>query len=191
MLASEVIESIPLLRDQLNQLIQQLAEGNVVANTTRSLLDEASELLDTSESLLGDSESVIVEARRSLSELGGRVGELESQIERNEVDIQVARNLTSLAAVAADETEMVRGREGGEEGGEGRVKNNYRTTKLCMHMQGVYETDISSGGRRVFELRPIETDVHKKKGIPLHEVFLPRLHLYPPFHHVYALHMRF
>lgn len=124
MLANEVIENVPLLRDQLNQLIQQLADGNLVADTTRLLLNGASGLLNTSESLLGDSEGVIVEARRSLSELGERLGELESQVERNEVDLQVASNLTSLAEEAATVTEMVR-REGGrgwEGGREGYAK---------------------------------------------------------------------
>ena len=113
MLATEVVENFLRLRDRLNQLIQQLAEGNSIANSTNVLLNEASEFLDTSESLLDGSRVRLREARSSLSEVDTRLGELESRIEQNERDLETARNLTSLAEEAADEVERVmNGREG-------------------------------------------------------------------------------
>lgn len=108
MLADEVIANVPRLRNQLNQLLQQLAEATSVANVTGSLLDEASGLLNSSQSLLEESGGVIAGVGSSLQRLGERLVGLESDIEGNELALQVASNLTSLATAAADETQMVR-----------------------------------------------------------------------------------
>lgn len=106
MTADEVIGNISGLRDQLNGLVQELAVATSVAEATESLLDEASNALNSSESLLQESGGVIAGVRSSLLGLRERLAGLESDIEENEHALQEASNLTSLAAAAANETQM-------------------------------------------------------------------------------------
>ena len=108
MLADDAINSSRSLEAQLNLLVQQLGEYNSITNTTGILLDEATEDLDSSENLLDGSEKAIGASRVSLQDLGRRLEGLEALIAENEENLEVARNLTSVAAEVANETELVR-----------------------------------------------------------------------------------
>lgn len=98
-----------ILRDQLDQLLRDLDASTSIANTTESLLGGASETLDNSEALLGESEGAINSSRSRLTVLRGRLSGLEVQIEQNEFELRVARNLTASAVLLADEAELVSG----------------------------------------------------------------------------------
>ena len=107
MLADEVVSNATDLQAQLEQLMLQLVTSTSLADDSEMLLDQASGSLDASESLLNTSEGSLDMSHSRLAELGGRLRELEAQIDQNELDFAVAQNLTESAVLLADQAESV------------------------------------------------------------------------------------
>lgn len=106
-MADEIVGNATLLQDQLNQSSEQLTSTNLTVDMIESLIQNTSTSLDDSEAFLEDSRDTISSSRSTLFELGRRIRGLELQVEQNEVDLEMARNLTDVAARIANQTELV------------------------------------------------------------------------------------
>lgn len=108
MLTDEVVSNATELQAQLEELMLELETSTSVAEASQILLVQASESLSASESLLNETEDSLDISRSRLAILGVRLMELEAQIDQNELDFEVARNLTEIAVELANQTESVR-----------------------------------------------------------------------------------
>ena len=108
-LAGEVIANSLSLQNLLDQLFQQLSAAGNVANTASSLLNEAEGGLGVAEMILDASRNQQTSSDSTLRELATRLAGLRLLIQQNRVDLEVARNLTTVATEVADQAEMVRG----------------------------------------------------------------------------------
>ena len=102
-----MVTNSSILLNRLDELVQQLGTSNTIADSAESVLGGASDTLDSSEALLDESEGIINTSRSRLTALAERLRGLEVQIEQNEVNLEVARNLTISAVALADQAESV------------------------------------------------------------------------------------